>query len=121
MRIGDLAEQSGVSRDTVRFYERNGLITSAPGQSATNNYREYPDENLARLAFFTKARAAGMSVADMRDIIDSMDGRCDPAVGREVVASKIAELETRAAKIQKVVAFLKGRLGTEGPSGTRPS
>ena len=80
MRIGELAERSGVSRDTVRFYERNGLIRSVSGQSDTNNYRDYPDDNLIRLEFFTKAREAGMSIADMRDIIEAMrlSGRKSP-------------------------------------------
>ncbi|MGP6085577.1 MerR family transcriptional regulator [Antarctobacter jejuensis] len=114
MRIGELAKRSGVSRDTVRFYERNGLITSVAGQSDTNNYRDYPEDNLIRLDFFTRARTAGMSIADMRDIIEAMDGRCDAAVARQVVASKVAELKDRASQIQRVIAFLERGLEGEG-------
>lgn len=107
MRIGELAERSGVSRDTVRFYERNGLISSVPGQSDSNNYRDYPEDNLVRLEFFSKARDAGMSIADMRDIIEAMDGRCDAAFAQEVIASKIVELKERAEQIHRVIAFLE--------------
>lgn len=110
MRIGELAERSGVSRDTIRFYERNGLIASASSQSDTNNYRDYPDDNLIRLEFFSKARDAGMSIADMRDIIEAMGGRCDETVAEKVIASKIAELKKRTAQIDRVVAFLERRL-----------
>ncbi|MEO4044786.1 MerR family transcriptional regulator [Hoeflea sp. CAU 1731] len=107
MRIGELAERSGVSRDTVRFYERNGLISSVAGQSETNNYRDYPEENLVRLNFFVKARDAGMSIADMRDIIEAMDGRCDASLARNVIESKINELKERADQIQRVIEFLQ--------------
>jgi MerR family mercuric resistance operon transcriptional regulator len=107
MRIGELAERSGVSRDTIRFYERNGLVISKPSQSGTNNYREYPDDNLIRLNFFAKAREAGMSIADMRDIIEAMDGRCDAAITKDVITSKIAELKARGEQIQSVIAFLE--------------
>jgi len=44
MRIGELAKRSEVSRDTIRFYERNGLIFSMPSDSGTNSYREYFEE-----------------------------------------------------------------------------
>lgn len=107
MRIGELAERSGVSRDTVRFYERNGLISSVPGQSDSNNYRDYPEDNLVRLEFFSKARDAGMSISDMRDIIEAMDGRCDASAARKVIGSKIVELKERAGQIHRVIAFLE--------------
>lgn len=107
MRIGELSERSGVSRDTIRFYERNGLIVSTQGGSETNNYRDYPEDNLARLGFFTKARDAGMSVADLRSIIEATAGSCDREVGRQVIRSKIVELKERAAQINKVIDFLE--------------
>lgn len=107
MRIGELAERSGVSKDTVRFYERNGLITSVAGNSATNNYRNYPEDSLARLNFFTKARDAGMSIADMKDIINTIADSCDPDVRKRVIDTKISELKDRAEKIQRVIRFLE--------------
>ncbi len=113
MRIGELSERSGVSRDTIRFYERNGLITSVVGDSATNNYRDYPQDNLVRLGFFSKARDAGMSITDLRDIVDAMAGSCDPDVARRVVGGKIDELKRRAEQIQRVVDFLE-RVGGAG-------
>ncbi len=107
MRIGELAERSGTSRDTIRFYEKNGLITSTPGKNATNNYRDYPEDNLVRLDFFTKARDAGMSIADLKDIIDAMAGRCDRAVAESVLRAKVDDLKERAEQIRRVIAFLE--------------
>tara|TARA_R110002074_G_scaffold385675_1_gene567012 strand:+ start:947 stop:1285 length:339 start_codon:yes stop_codon:yes gene_type:complete len=110
MRIGELAEKSGVSRDTIRFYERNGLVTSAAGESATNNYRVYAEDNLIWLSFFTGAREAGMSVADLRSIVEAVAGRCDPEAARDVMRQKIGELKERAEQIENVVSFLEKAL-----------
>lgn len=107
MRIGELAERSGVSRDTIRFYERNGLIQSHPGDSATNNYRDYPEENLIRLDFFTKARDAGISIADLRDIMEAIAGTCERSAALAVIRAKINELRERSVQIQRVVEFLE--------------
>lgn len=107
MRIGELAERSGVSRDTIRFYERNGLIHSDIGDSETNNYRDYPEDNLLKLDFFTKARSAGISIADLRDIMEAIAGSCDQDVAKAVIRTKVDELRERANQIQKVVEFLE--------------
>ncbi|SOH94324.1 DNA-binding transcriptional regulator, MerR family [Monaibacterium marinum] len=107
MRIGELAERSGVSRDTIRFYERNGLIRSIAGTSDTNNYRDYPEDNLTALDFFSKARTAGISIADLRDIMQAIAGSCDRADAITVIRAKISELQERATQVQNVIKFLE--------------
>ena len=107
MRIGELSEKSGVSRDTIRFYERNGLIKSATSKSATNNYREYPEDNLIWLRFFTGAREAGMSVVDLHSIVVATAGSCDREEAKNVIREKIRELKVRADKIGHAVQFLE--------------
>ena len=106
MKIGELAEKTGLTRDTIRFYERNGLISSEPSQSGTNSYRNYPDELVGRLNFVSQARNAGMSVADLRDIFQAVGG-CDPENGKRVLQGKIQELEDNIVQTRKVVRFLK--------------
>ncbi|PLS23398.1 MerR family transcriptional regulator [Neptunicoccus cionae] len=107
MRIGELAEKTGVSRDTIRFYERNGLISSSVSDSTTNNYREYKDDCVVILKFYAGAREAGMSIADLRSIMESTADSCDPEVGRRVIQSKISELKERAGQIENVIRFLE--------------
>lgn len=110
MRIGELAQKSGVSRDTIRFYERNDLITSTVEDSETNSYRNYNEDCLAWLGFFAAAREAGMSVADLRSIVESTAKSCDREVARAVIQRKIEELKERADKIGDVVRFLEDTL-----------
>lgn len=106
MRIGELAEKTGLTRDTIRFYERNGLITSVDGGEATNNYRDYPTDSVALLGFLAGAREAGLSVADLRDIVGAIKGNCDRVAGAEVLRTKRQELLARAKQIDISVAFL---------------
>ncbi|RME17709.1 MAG: MerR family transcriptional regulator [Alphaproteobacteria bacterium] len=107
MRIGELAERSGLSRDTIRFYERNGLVRSVPGSSATNNYRDYPEDNLVWLRFITGAREAGLSIADLRDITAAISCDMDRTEARQVLAAKIDELKARADEIRRAIDFLE--------------
>jgi DNA-binding transcriptional MerR regulator len=106
MRIGELAEKTGLTRDTIRFYERNGLITSAEGGQATNNYRDYPADSVVLLGFLAGAREAGLSVADLAGIVAAMQGSCDRTAGAAVLQAKRAELLARAEQINRAVAFL---------------
>lgn len=110
MRIGELAEKSGISRDTIRFYERNGLITSTAGDSTTNNYRDYADDNLQWLAFVAGAREAGMSIADLRDIGQAVGGSCGKDIADSVIRDKITELQARRAEVDRALAFMEQAL-----------
>lgn len=106
MRIGELSERSGLTRDTIRFYERNGLVCSTESGSQTNSYRDYPESAPEHLRMLVEAREAGLSIADLRDIMTASKGDCAPAAGRRVLSEKIAELENRGAQIQRSIAFL---------------
>ena len=114
MRIGELAQKSGFSRDTIRFYEQNGLITSTVGDSETNSYRNYKDDCLVWLKFFAGAREAGMSVADLRSIVEATAESCDREVARAVIEGKIEELKERADKIGNAIRFLEKTLSGSG-------
>nr|MYU48515.1 MerR family transcriptional regulator [Streptomyces sp. SID7803] len=63
MRIGELAAQTGLSRDTIRFYERTGLVTG--GERLPNGYRDFPPETVPWLAYVRTAQALGFSLAEI--------------------------------------------------------
>lgn len=110
MKIGELADATGLTRDTIRFYERNGLIQSEAGKQATNTYRNYPEELVFRLQIIQQARDAGVSVSDIKAVFDALDGSCDPADAKGVVAAKIEELEASKQQIENTIAFFKEQL-----------
>lgn len=97
MRIGALSALTGLSRDTIRFYEKHGLIGSAASTSASNSYRDYSEETAERLRMITDARQAGLSVADLKTLLDAMEGRPAPGFDLEDF------LDTRIAQLDQVI------------------
>jgi MerR family copper efflux transcriptional regulator len=65
--IGQLARRAGVGVETVRFYERQGLL--APPPRGTSGYRQYPQDAVARLHFIRRAKALGFSLREIRELL----------------------------------------------------
>ena len=98
LKIGALASRSGLSRDTIRFYEREALLPQAPRNNA--GYRLYSAAVLERLHFIKQAQALGFSLAAIRDLLH---GYQDPEAChrvRQLLAQKIAELDQRMRDMQ---------------------
>ncbi len=107
MRIGELSRRSKLPRDTIRFYERNGLIGSAPSAEASNDYRDYPEETVERLKMIGVARAAGFSVTDLRLLLQAMEGAAEPGFDPEgYLDGKIAELKLLIAQSERLLDVL---------------
>jgi Cd(II)/Pb(II)-responsive transcriptional regulator len=71
MRIGDLAESTGTAVETIRFYEREGLIPAA--RRAENNYRVYTSTHAERLAFIRHCRNLDMTLDEIRALLRLRD------------------------------------------------
>lgn len=103
MKIGDMARATGVDIETVRYYERIGLL-AAP-RRLPNGYRSYGGSHLERLAFIRHCRALDMPLADVRLLLDFMArpaGDCS-AVNRAVDA----QLERIRARLKSLRALEK--------------
>ena len=107
MRIGALSKRSGLSRATLRFYERKGLIDSLPEDGNSNNYRTYAEDTLEALEWIAEAQAAGMTLADlivlMRQLSDQFDDSFD---GLAFLDAKIVEVEDRIARSERFLQTL---------------
>jgi DNA-binding transcriptional MerR regulator len=114
MRIGELAEESGLTAPTVRFYERQGLLPRPP--RSENGYREYDATDLERARMFARLRELGLEPGDAARLADHCaTGHCDrtwselqPLLDRqrELVASRIAELSDLDARLASLQAIL---------------
>ena len=104
MLIGELARRSGVGRKALRFYERRGLLDEPPRTQA--GYRDYPEEAADRLRFVRAAQAAGLTLAEIAEIIAIRDQ------GRPPCGHVIGLLDTRAEEIEAQISQLR-RLHTE--------
>ena len=96
MKIGELAEKAGVSVQTVRFYERSGVLP-APARTRSG-YREYGVHDVHRLRFVRRAKELGFTLAEAREL---MDLRVDPArTAEDVRARALGKIRTTQEKIR---------------------
>ena len=95
MRIGELSKRADVSRDTIRFYERHGLIQSAVNPGASNSYRIYPEDAVLTLEVIRDAQAAGLSISDITLFLSQFMSQNDAADGDAFLDAKIAEVSQR--------------------------
>ena len=98
--IGELAKATGVSTDTLRHYERKGVLHS---RRAGNGYREYPEEALERVRMVRQGLAIGFTLDELRSIFKVFDRGGAPCQQvRSLAASKLAQIETH---LQEVIAL----------------
>lgn len=102
--IGKLAERAGVAIDTVRYYERNGLLQ--PAGRLASGYRRYGEAELRRLRFIRRAKALGFSLEDIRTLLELSAERSVAKVKR-VAQLKLADIEARIAELERVGAGLR--------------
>ncbi len=102
MTIGRAARNAGVGVETIRFYERKGLIDQPP-KPLDAGFRVYPEETVARLRFIRKAQEIGFS---LREIDELLSFRADPTADcadvRDQAAAKLAEVERKIARLEEI-------------------
>lgn len=101
MKIGELAQRSGVGIDTVRYYEREGLLPKA--QRLASGYRTYQGADLKRLRFVRRAKALGFTLPETRDLLMLSDRRDeDMSALKGVATEKLADVRARLAELDRV-------------------
>lgn len=109
-RIGELAARTGVTPETIRYYERCGLLQ--PARRTASGYRLYSDRERRRLLFIRRARRLGCSLAEIRDLLRLAEtSACQPLRQRvvEILQRRIAECQARLAELQQLHADLERR------------
>ena len=101
LTIGKVAKHAGVGIDTVRFYERQGLIAEPP--RGVSGYRQYPDDTVSRIRFIRRAKELGFSLHEIRELLAL---RVDPEMSSgEVKAraeAKITDIETKIDALHRM-------------------
>jgi DNA-binding transcriptional MerR regulator len=106
LRSGALALLAGVSRDTLRHYERKGLLPGA--QRSQNGYRHYPPQALDRVRLIRAALSIGFTVEELREIFQSRDRGVAPCHHVHALAvEKARELEARIREMEALHSALR--------------
>jgi DNA-binding transcriptional MerR regulator len=116
MQIGEVSAATGISRDTLRFYEKRGLLRARRGG---NGYRDYPPEAVEWLNYIRTAQALGFTLNEIETGLPLLTepGISAPAL-LAVMKTKLAEVDQRIADLQALRSDLARRL--EGPMAECP-
>lgn len=106
LTIGDLARRAGVGVETIRFYERRGLIAQPVRPAA--GFRAYPQDVVARLGFVHEAKQLGFTLKEIRDLLRLRDDpQTDAAAVRGSAAAKLAQIEDRIHQYRRMRVTLQ--------------
>ncbi len=106
LTIGKVARLAGVGVETVRFYERQGLVEEPPRRAS--GYRQYPVETVSRIRFIRRAKELGFSLKEIRELLEL---RIDPKTTCEDIRrradAKIDDIAERIATLRRMKAALE--------------
>src|SRR4051794_41138555 len=99
MRIGTAAQQAGVNVQTLRYYERRGLLPRPPRRES--GYREFPDDAVRVVRFIKRAQDLGFRLEEVEDLLKLRnDKRRDRARVRAVAERRIKEIDQKVAELE---------------------
>lgn len=123
MRIGEVAQRSGVPVKTIRYYEDIGVLD--PPRRTASGYREYDDDVIDRLAFVRSAQTIGLTLGEIREIVAfRARGETPCAHVVALIAHRSADLSRRIAELERMkaeLARLARRARSLDPKDCRPS
>ena len=105
--IGQVAKLAGVNKETIRYYEREGLIEKPPRQKS--GYRQYPKATVGRILFIKGAQELNFSLKETKELLNLYDdpqAKCDAI--KDLVQEKIQTLQERIQDLQTIQTTLSG-------------
>jgi MerR family mercuric resistance operon transcriptional regulator len=113
LTIGTLAAAGGVGVETIRFYQRRGLLRTPTREGGI---RRYDDDDLRRLHFIRQAQSAGFTLEEIKELLD-LDATDDRPRARELAAARVKMLDKKIAELQRARDALR-RLARDCGSGS---
>ncbi len=110
LRIGQLAQQCGLSPWTIRYYEQVGLLPKAPRSAA--RYRLYTEDDVQRLGFIQRAKQLGLPLSRIRELLPLTVGSCEHLRPRlkVLIEEELKELDQRLAELTRFREELRASL-----------
>lgn len=101
LKIGIVAKEAGVNLQTIRYYERRGLLPKPPRTSS--NYRAYPADAVLLVRFIKRAQELGFTLKEIKELIALRDGRRRPrSEVRAVAETKMRDVDQKLTRLQAV-------------------
>ncbi|MBH5330372.1 MerR family transcriptional regulator [Eikenella sp. S3360] len=112
MKINELSAKSGIHAETVRYYEKTGLLPTP--KRAANGYRVYDEGTLGLLAFIKTCRSLGFSIEDIRELNRLKHAPAEHHRADAMVRAQLDNVEDKIAQLEDIRKFLLGLMGEEG-------
>ena len=107
VKIGEIAKRLDVSTDTLRYYEKQGLLVSS--SRSTSGYRLYSIKDIAQLEFVLRAKKVGFTLSEIKDLlaikVDKEHHSCQEV--KQFTNEKIAEVEEKISELEVILNSLK--------------
>ena len=100
--IGQLAKAAAISVETIRYYERRGLIPQP--EKPAEGFRSYPEDTLNRIRFIKRAKELGFSLDEVETLLNIDEGQCHDV--REMAAHKLATIRQKMADLERLANSL---------------
>lgn len=103
MLIGELSGKVGLSRYTIRFYEKQGLIATGSKENRFNTYKNYPEETLKKLLLIKKIKGLGFTlheIAGFLELLELNSASCEKV--SQKMFDKVEQIETRIKELQEM-------------------
>ncbi|MTT51065.1 MerR family transcriptional regulator [Alcanivorax sp. VBW004] len=105
MRIAELEQRTGVSRHTLRYYEKEGLLLEVGRRG--NNYRDYSEKAVQRVGMVRQLKALGFSLKEIREVLDALrSDSIDCDQGAALMAEKKAAVDRKITELKAVSRML---------------
>ncbi len=106
LKIGKVAERGGVNLQTIRYYEREGLLPEPP--RLASGYRLFPDDTVRRVRFIKRAQELGFSLNEIQHLLSlRMEEHGDNAKVRAIAQAKLADIDEKIRRLQAMKAVLE--------------
>jgi len=101
MRIGELCQKTELTKDTIRFYEKKGLLKVKRSTSPYNNYKEYTFYHLERLELIKKAKRFGFTLNEITALLELFDAKkANCSTLKEKLTEKITDIDRRIEELK---------------------
>jgi len=122
LKIGELAKAAGVGVETIRYYERRGLLAQPPRRAS--GYRQYPPMTVRRVRFIRRAQTLGFTLKEIEELLAlRVDDERSCADVRALARAKLEDIERRVAELQQMGRALEQvarRCRGRGPTSECP-
>jgi MerR family transcriptional regulator, copper efflux regulator len=111
MRISEVSKKTHLRAHTIRFYEKEGLLSPRCVQRKKNNYRDYAEEAINRLLLIKEGQLAGFTIAELRELT-SADESGAAADERQIILiqRKLASIDRKIGRLETFKAYLVKKL-----------